>query len=109
MVIMQGPDVAKLMISTALEDAGLKPDDVDFYAAHQPSTWFGAVTKAYAGLHKARTLDTFAWAGNLSACNVPLVLATAEHEKMLSPGDVVAAYSSGSGRTSSGLVLRWGA
>ncbi|MBI5508023.1 MAG: hypothetical protein HY903_04650 [Deltaproteobacteria bacterium] len=107
-VIVGIADLAREVVSEALNDASLTVADVDFYACHQATEWFSRVTKDFIGLGNARTLSTFPWAGSLSAANVPLVLATAEREHLLKDRDVVATFSGGSGMTWSSVVLRWG-
>jgi len=101
-------DQAVAVVHPALERAGLRPADVDFYASHQATIWFRRVTQEVLGLKNARSVDTFASAASVGACNLPLVLATAERDGLLKPGDRVALYSGGSGVTVSGAVLRWG-
>lgn len=101
-------DFGKDVLGAALEDAGLTVDEVQFYASHQATAWFRAVTQEHAGMHDAKSTDTFPWAGSLSAANIPLVLAIGEREGLLKHGDIVAAYSGGNGITYSGLTMRWG-
>ena len=100
-------DRARDVILAALSTAGIQPEDVDFYACHQGTSWLRSVTQAHAGMVNAKSVDTFAWAGNLSAVNIPLVLSTAENEGLLEPGDVVVTYAGGSGVTDSSTVMRW--
>ncbi len=95
------------VLGEALESAGKTPMDVDFYASHQATAWFRRVTQDVIGMHRARAVDTFSWAGSLQACNLPLVMATAERDGTLREGDLVAMYAGGSGITYSGAVMRW--
>jgi 3-oxoacyl-[acyl-carrier-protein] synthase-3 len=101
-------DRGKEVVVDALDKLQLRPDDVQFYAAHQATIWFRRVTQAHIGMTGARSADTFPWAGTLSAANIPLVLATAEAEGSLHDGDLVAMYSGGTGMTWSASILRWG-
>ena len=101
-------DGSRDVIQRALSSAGLTPKDVDFYACHQGTSWLRSVTQEYAGMVNAKSLDTFAWAANLSAANLPLVLYCAEREGMLKPGDIVVTYSGGSGITHTAAVMVWG-
>jgi 3-oxoacyl-[acyl-carrier-protein] synthase III len=39
---------------------------------------------------------------------VPLVLAAAERDRLLSPGDVAVLVAAGNGKTFGATVLRWG-
>ena len=107
-MFMSLADQGKEVVDAALEDAGLRAADVDFYASHQATSWFSTVTRDYIGMGDARTMSTYPFAGNLSACNVPFVLETARSEGLLRDDDVVATYSGGSGVTYSSLVMRWG-
>lgn len=100
-------DQAKDSIGEALELAGLTHEDVAFYAGHQSTAWMQPVTAEHAGLSHARTVDTFSWAGTLSAANIPLALSVAEREGLLAAGDVVALFSPGTGMTWSATVMRW--
>ncbi len=107
-MLLRLAEFARSSVHAALEHAALTTTEVDFYASHQPFAWFRPVTQAHAELDHARTLDTYSWAGSLSAANIPLVLATAEREGLLNPGDVVATHAGGSGITWASLVIRWG-
>lgn len=101
-------DCAQEAVGAALAQAGLRPDDVDFYACHQPTAWLRQVTQPELGLSRAKSLDTFRWAGTLSGANLPLVMHAARKEGMLVDGDVVAMFSGGTGMTWSGTVMTWG-
>ncbi len=101
-------DLAKEVIGGALADAGLRAEDVDFYATHQSTHWFRKATQESVGLTRAKSVDTFAWTGSLATCNVPFVMALGEREGLLKDGDLVAMYSGGGGITYSGAILRWG-
>lgn len=101
-------DLGLDVVLPALEKAGLEPEDIDFYASHQASAWFREVTQEVLGLQRAKSLDTFPWAGSVAAANLPLVMGTAEREGLLVDGDLVAMYSGGSGVTYSSTILRWG-
>ncbi len=106
-MLLEARDMARTVALPALAAAGLTPSDVNFYAGHQATCWFRAVTQAGLGLENARALDTFPWAGSVFGANLPLVLASAMRENMLSRGDVVLMFSGGSGVSVSGTVLRW--
>ncbi len=102
------PRKARTTIGEALAGAGWRADEVDFYAAHQPATWFRTLTQRCAGLERARSLDTFSWAGTLSAANIPLVLHTARARGLLGDGDRVVTFSGGAGETWTACALVWG-
>ncbi|WP_437981643.1 3-oxoacyl-ACP synthase III family protein [Sorangium sp. So ce117] len=101
-------DRGKWVLDAALTEAALGPEDVGFYACHQSTAWFRAVTQAFFGLTNAASYDFFPRTGSLSACNIPFALAMAEREGHLQEGDVVATHAGGSGICFSSVVLRWG-
>lgn len=101
-------DQARHTIQAGLRQAGLRAEEVDFYASHQATPWFRAVTQEHAGLSYARSLDTFPCVASISAANIPLVLSMAQQNGLLRDEDVVVTYSGGSGITWSSMVLRWG-
>ncbi|MCC6555368.1 MAG: hypothetical protein IT372_20600 [Polyangiaceae bacterium] len=107
-MLLNIPDYAKQVIGEALLEAGVRAEDVGFYAAHQGMPWMRAVTQEHAGLQNARSVDTFASTASVQACNVPLMLAGGQREGLLRDGDIVAMFSGGSGMTWSALVMRWG-
>jgi 3-oxoacyl-[acyl-carrier-protein] synthase III len=101
-------DETDALVTRMLGEAGLRRDQVDFFAAHQGMVWLGRAMQEHLGLDRARRVDTFPWAASIMGANVPLVLATAEREGQLRDGDVVLAFSGAPGQTVSTLVARWG-
>ena len=101
-------DVATEAVGAALDDAGVHPEDVDFYACHQAFSWLRRVTQQRVGMSRARYVDTFADAASVAAVNVPLVLGRGEREGILHDGDLVATFTGGSGISYSSVVMRWG-
>jgi 3-oxoacyl-[acyl-carrier-protein] synthase-3 len=101
-------DASSDVFADCFRSAGLAPADVGFFAAHQPMRWFRPVTQEAAGLLAAASMDTFPYLGNVSGCNLPLVLLAGEKEGLLRPGQVVAAFSGAAGSTFSGMLMRWG-
>jgi 3-oxoacyl-[acyl-carrier-protein] synthase III len=102
------PNMGRDTIHGALARTVYGPLDVDFYASHQPNTWYRRITQSFAGLERARHIDTFKWAGNMSAANIPLTLSLALDEGLLHDDDLVVTQSGGSGVSFSSLVFRWG-
>lgn len=99
---------ARASVQDVLWQARLTPEDVDFYAGHQATRWYRAVTQKHAGLSHARFVDTFARTGSISSANIPLVLATAQQQGLLAADDVIVTFATGNGATWSSMVLRWG-
>lgn len=107
-MLMNLPGYARATIDGVLRRAELPPEHVSFVAMHQAFPWYRRVVQAAVGLEHAQALDTFTWAGSVSACNVPLVLTTAHQRGLLSDGDIVVTQGGGSGMTYSSLAIRWG-
>lgn len=104
---LHAADTAKRVIGTALERSGIAPSDVRFVATHQPSVWLTRVVKQYCDLDNAERVETFPWAANAMSSNVPLQLAIAERDGLLSPGDAVAMFTVASGMTAASGIVRW--
>jgi len=96
------------VISSALAGAGVRPDDVVVFAMHQGVPWMQRLVQARAGLHAARSTDTFAQTGHLFGASAPSVLVAAEANDVLRSGDLVVCMSGGNGMTYGAAVVRWG-
>ncbi len=107
-MLLDIPDRGREAIGSALAAASLGAEDVGFYACHQATSWFRRVTQELAGLGLARSVEHFYWTGSLSGCNVPLQLAIADREGLVSDGDNVVMFSGATGETWGAAVLRWG-
>lgn len=108
LMLLNAPAIAKDLVGDALQQATLTPDDVQFYASHQPTAWFRRVTQEYAGLERARGVDVYPWATSTGPVNIGLQLCVGLNEHMIHNDDVVAFYAFGSGIMSIGMVMRWG-
>ncbi len=100
-------DYCEEVASEALASAGLSPSDVDYYAPHQPTRWFRDVTSRQMRLTKARSVETFEWAGSMFGANIPVGLEIGLREGLLRSGDVVLMFAGGAGLTYSSMVMRW--
>jgi 3-oxoacyl-[acyl-carrier-protein] synthase-3 len=96
------------VVSEVLQEAGLSPADVRFFACHQGLNWLRPLAQEAAGLTNARVIDHFPYTATVSAANLPLQLAIAEKDGLVAPGDLVACFQGGTGMTWSGMALRWG-
>jgi 3-oxoacyl-[acyl-carrier-protein] synthase-3 len=101
-------DTAAALTEEALVMAGCSPADIDFFAPHQPTPWARPLLQQRLGLHKARFVDTFSWAGSMFGANIPVALAMAEQDGLLRQGDLVLTFAGGAGLTYSSMVFRWG-
>jgi 3-oxoacyl-[acyl-carrier-protein] synthase III len=104
---LHAADTAKRVIGTALERSSVAPCEVRFIATHQPSVWLTRIVRDYCGLENAARVETFPWAANAMSSNIPLQMALAAKEGLLSPGDPVAMFTVASGMTAASGILRW--
>ena len=98
---------AREACAEALEKAGVRAEDIAFYASHQANAWFREVTQAALGLAHARFVDTFAETSSVYSANIPLVLHRAQRDGLLASGDLVLMFSSGSGAMYTCGVMKW--
>ncbi|MEZ4270559.1 MAG: 3-oxoacyl-[acyl-carrier-protein] synthase III C-terminal domain-containing protein [Myxococcota bacterium] len=106
-MLLSVADFGAEVVHGALAAANIPAESVDYYACHQAAPWMRELTREHIGLTHAQSVDTFTWAGSLSAANIPLALAIGSQEGTLKNGDIVAMYAGGSGITYSGIVQRW--
>jgi 3-oxoacyl-[acyl-carrier-protein] synthase III len=102
------PDFGKRALEAALARAGVAKEEVRFLATHQGTIWLRRVTQELTGLANARSADTFTWTASMGAANAPFQLLMGEREGAIQEGDVVAAWTGGTGVTYSAVILRWG-
>ena len=106
-VILGVADHARQSVHAALAEAGATPVRRRLLrASHQGTVWLREATQDYAGLSKARSVDTFCRFGSLSGANIPLVLAMGEREGLLRKGDLTVLFSGGSGETWAASALQ---
>ena len=92
----------------ALDHAGLTPGDVDLLVPHQANQRIIDHLAAKLGVGPERVKVNLDRVGNTSAASVPMALAEAADEGLLSTGDIVLLTAIGSGLSWGSLVLRWG-
>lgn len=107
-MVTAGLHDSKEIVRAAMEEAQIRPEQVDFYGSHQGFVWFREVTQRLVGIAHAKTVDTYTWAGSCLGANIPLGLYTAEKEGTLRAGDRAVLMSGGVGAVLSSIVMRWG-
>jgi 3-oxoacyl-[acyl-carrier-protein] synthase-3 len=107
-VFLMIADQAREAATSVLARAGLRGDDVGFFASHQAMPWLRPIAQEWAGVSGARACDTYAETGSVFAANVPLVLRRAEDQGLLSSGDLAMLFGGGTGVTYGATLLRWG-
>lgn len=88
----------------ALDNAGVKGEDIDVFVPHQANTRIIDAIVERAGLDKARTVRNLDRYGNTSAASIPLALSEGQPKD----GDLVLLCGFGAGMTWASAVIRWG-
>lgn len=92
---------------SALEKAGLTPDEVDWLVPHQANERIISATAQRMGLPMEKVVLTVADHGNTSAASIPLALSVAASEGRFKPGDLIVTEAIGGGLSWGSVVLRW--
>ncbi len=92
----------------ALERAGVKRDDVDFFIFNTPNAWFAKFAARVLGVDPERTISSYPEVANVGPALMPANLHQAAREKRLKKGDLVLAYTLGSVASAGAVVMRWG-
>ena len=113
-ITMEGQEVFKVAVRavtdsvlTALERAGLSPDDVDVLLPHQANIRIIEAICKRTGIDFARSYNTIEYTGNSSSGTIPLTMAKAHDEGALQPGAIVVMTGFGAGMSWATTVVRW--
>ena len=96
------------VIENALENAGLKKEDVDFLVMHQANQRILDAAAERLGLSSDRVVSNLSEYGNTSAASIPLALDGAVRSGMIKKGDVLAMAGFGAGLTWASVIVKWG-
>lgn len=107
-VFLRTADICKEGIDAALSAGGVAAADIDFFAMYQGTPWLRPVVQEFAGLDRARSIETFAQTGVLFSAILPAGLYLAEQQHQLSPDDLVLLTGGGTGTTYGSAIMRWG-
>ncbi|KAG2486671.1 hypothetical protein HYH03_014726 [Edaphochlamys debaryana] len=114
-IYMAGQDVFKFAVRTvptvidsALENAGLQKESVDWLVMHQANQRILDAAAQRLGLPPERVVSNLAQYGNTSAASIPLALDEAVRNGRIQPGDKLAMAGFGAGLTWAGAIVRWG-
>ncbi len=113
-LVMEGKEVFRHAIEklaetahTALDKAGLTPDDVDWIVPHQANIRIIEGTAKRMQVPMDRVVVTVQDHGNTSAASIPLALSVAKARGQIKPGDLLVMEAIGGGLAWGSVVLRW--
>ncbi|TRW96696.1 ketoacyl-ACP synthase III [Paracoccus sp. M683] len=92
---------------TALDKAGLSPEQVDWLVPHQANERIITATAQKMGVPMDKVVLTVADHGNTSAASIPLALSVAASQGRFKPGQVIVTEAIGGGLSWGSVVLRW--
>ncbi|RVT85144.1 ketoacyl-ACP synthase III [Rhodobacteraceae bacterium CCMM004] len=111
---MQGKEVFRHAVEklaatahTALDRAGLGPEDVDWIVPHQANLRIIKATASRMGVPMDKVVVTVQDHGNTSAASIPLALSVGVARGQISRGDLVVTEAIGGGLAWGAVVLRW--
>ncbi len=113
-LVMEGKEVFRHAIEklaetahTALDKAGLTPDDVDWIVPHQANIRIIEGTAKRMQVPMERVVVTVQDHGNTSAASIPLALSVGKQRGQIKPGDLIVTEAIGGGLAWGSVVLRW--
>jgi 3-oxoacyl-[acyl-carrier-protein] synthase-3 len=111
---MKGNELFKVAVRSmtdisreVLDDAGLKPDDVDLFIPHQANQRITDAVASKLNVDEARVYSNIAQHGNTSSASIPIALDECVEAGRVKEGDIVLMASFGGGVTWGGTVMRW--
>ena len=111
---MEGREVFKLAVrklgeisETLLAQVGVTISEVDYFVSHQANKRILLSMAEKLGVPEAKVLMNVEKYGNTSAASLPILLAEAEDQGTLKPGDLVLLSAFGGGVTWGAILLRW--
>ena len=93
--------------NTALAQAGLTCDDVDWLVPHQANLRIMTATAQKIGLPRSKVVETVQNHGNTSAASIPMALSVAVDDGRIKRRDVLLMEAIGGGLAWGAAVIRW--
>ena len=95
------------IVLATLEEAGVKQEDVDLFLFHQANLRINEYVAGQLDISPERTFCHIERYGNCSAASIPMLLAECTREGRLVPGNLVCMTGFGSGFSWGSAVARW--
>lgn len=95
------------VLEEALDAAGIKKDDVDLFLFHQANLRINEYVAGALEIPPDKMRNNIQRYGNCSAASIPLLLAEAQREGVLTRGKLVSLTAFGSGFSWASAVVRW--
>jgi 3-oxoacyl-[acyl-carrier-protein] synthase III len=95
------------VLAEALDASGIKKDDVDLFLFHQANLRINEFVAGALEIPAEKVRNNIQRYGNCSAASIPLLLAEAQREGVLTPGKIVSLTAFGSGFSWASAVVRW--
>ena len=112
---MNGQEVYKFatrevpkVLEEALEEAGVKVEDVDWLLLHQANIRIMEIVAKRLGMPFEKVLTNLSSYGNTSAASIPLALNEAVRDGKVKKGDIIACAGFGAGLSWGATIMRWG-
>jgi 3-oxoacyl-[acyl-carrier-protein] synthase-3 len=94
--------------TVTLERAGVRPEDVTLFIPHQANARIVDGVLPRIGIPAERTFMNIERYGNTSAASIPIALAEACEQRLITDGDLVLMTGFGAGMTWASALVRWG-
>lgn len=92
----------------AVEAAGVRMEDIDFFIFPTPLAWYHRFTARVLGVDPQKTLSTFTRYGNIGPALTTANLHQAASEGLIREGSLILAFGIGSVSSAGAAVMRWG-
>jgi 3-oxoacyl-[acyl-carrier-protein] synthase-3 len=100
-------DVVPRSIEAACQQAGIRPEQIDYYILHQANMRILEAVAKRLQLPEGRMLHNISRYGNTSAASIPLVLGEAVETGTIRPGHKICMVGFGSGLTWATAIVEW--
>ena len=96
------------VVSEALEEANMTPDDIDWLLLHQANIRIMQTVAKRLKIPEEKIITNLADYGNTSAGSIPIALSEAVRSGQVKKGDIIATAGFGAGLSGGSAIMRWG-